>query len=208
MAFITLHATTPPIRLQVRATGDLVQMADITGGWQEITRPRRGAATRWDGYPAEKLTIPGMFDGLTGRVSVEPLIAQLERLAKPAGTLPPPELTVTGEVVPAAARRQKWVIQQIQWADKIVRPDGARVRQVFTIDLIEPSEPDLRLRVKQQKPTGTRLVPGGKKDTLEKIAVRHLKNKGRAKELLRLNAWARTTTRVFGKAVKVRVPRA
>jgi hypothetical protein len=130
----------PPLRFH------LVGDDKLTGGggrWELVERPRRRSATDWVGTDPFRLVLPLMSDGFedTGpwaENSVEGDIEWLLSWAQPtAETGIPPVFLVDGPLkVPAYNPR--WVIESIELADDAIRrADRARIRQAFTVTLLE-----------------------------------------------------------------------
>lgn len=178
------------------------------GGWDEITRPHRDAATSWAGYGARKLTVPGMFDAYGEGRSVEPAVQALDLAARPAATRPPAIVTVNGDVIPIAARATRWVIDNIDWGQDVIRRgDGHRVRQPFTLELVEHVPASLDVRVKKKTPPAMQWVTLTATDTLQTVAVRKLRDVKRAAEIGRINGIRNVRMKLrTKKRTRIRVP--
>src|SRR4051812_1893738 len=114
---------------------------DITqgyGGWDEVARPRRSPLTTFRGSPAFHLTLPLLLDGWRTNTPVERDISALEQMGRPtAADGEPPRLKIDarGSALPGQGRT--WVIDTITWGEALMNQNGDRLRQFFTLALIE-----------------------------------------------------------------------
>ncbi len=133
-----------PLRCDLRGDD---QPGGGVGGWEETEGGKRGrgAGLAFRGSPAYTLSLPLGFNGLEtagpgSRVSVEPQcrrLVNMGRSQKKAGR--PPKLHVNGLVrVPSNI---EWVIDSIEWGEQIRDASGARVQQLFTLNLIQWRKP-------------------------------------------------------------------
>jgi hypothetical protein len=144
VGWVTLTASDPPARLQVRVV-DRPNVTQGYGGWSEVQRPRRSTLTVWQAQPALRMDLPLLFDAYARGGSVERDLALLERLAGPsASDRQPPRvrLAATGLFVPHQDR--VWVIDNLAWGDAAMTAHGNRTRQQVIVSLLEYVE-DVRV---------------------------------------------------------------
>lgn len=184
---VSILSTDPPVAMKLRLGATTAQVQGGVGGWSQVERPRRKAATEWSGLPLETLTVHVLLDGYIGSVQVETEVALLKSLATPGGhtfgvTAPdtePPVLRLGG-MVPHG--NKQWVLNDIAWDEEDVVWAGLhRVRQFAVLTFLEYSDGS-PLKVKRPtaaKKSGekTRTITAKKGDTVEKIVKRELKPK-------------------------------
>lgn len=158
------------------------------GGFEEIQRPRRTAFLEWRGRSLPRLALDLVLDGWATGASQEGFIRNLERWAQPApetGNQPPP--IFVGGPVPTDPT-VPWVIDALEWGDDVLRrEDGQRVRQGFTLTLLEFVQPDLALRRSAAPKAATRTYVVKAGEHLGEIAARQLGKASRWREIARLN---------------------
>lgn len=138
VGYVTLASTDPPITVEARLWQDRPNVDSGFGGWDEIERPRRSPLTTFKGSPGLHLTLPLVLDHWTDEASIEATIRDVERLGEATssdGEPPQLRLSVTGGAIPYADRT--WVVEGIDWGDAIMSAAGDRVRQAFTLSLLE-----------------------------------------------------------------------
>jgi nucleoid-associated protein YgaU len=170
-----LRGQTPPV------------ITDGYGGWTLISRPHRLALTEWVGVNPFALAVSLLFDESVNR-NVEDDIATLEQMALPAGTSPPPVVTVAG-VVPH--RDKDWVIGNLAWDPAPIYGAAGRVRHEVTVTLLEhvsaDTIPSAAAAARGQVATATKPYTVKKGDTLVSIAARQLGDYTRWPEIATLN---------------------
>ena len=114
------------------------------GGWEDLPRPRRRAATDYVGTPAYTEVLPLLIDGTeTSRGHDTPIEGRIRTLISwgvpRKGADRPAVLRISGPLrVPASKR---WVIQDLEWGPQIRNQAGRRVQQYVTVTLKEYVEP-------------------------------------------------------------------
>lgn len=201
------------VTLTVRATGQTVvfhaseepaQFPPPQPRIQETERPGRSSATRWDGYAARRLTVPGFFDAFP-HGSVEPSVQALTMVAHPGSATRPPAVTIHGDTVPPQAALVGFYVASVEWGTPVRRQDGARCRQPFTLELVEAV--DAAVRVTVRKVQKYRLVAARDGETIQGLARRVLGDARKASVVVGLNKpWAKKAGQVIPKGRKVRVP--
>lgn len=154
MTTVTLASRKPALRVVALLNEPGVVRRPPTPGWEEIERPRRGAAIFWRGAGLPRIDLDLILDGYADGRTQEPFIRNLERMAAPASaTTPPPAISLTGPFTAAAGF--EWVIETLEFGDPVIRdPAGQRLRQGVTLtvarhveaDLIVPETPAKRVR--------------------------------------------------------------
>jgi nucleoid-associated protein YgaU len=183
---VILLSVDPPITLAAFIGPDGIELSSGYGGWSEQTRPKRRAFLRWDGAPVFRQTANLMFDGWSSNQSVQADVDDIERLATPRGTKSPPTLFLYGSAWRRAGAN--WVVDDLQFGDKIYTNDGTLVRQVLTLTLAQQTSDD-RIRLTRIAPSTTpvRTYRVRKGDTMQSIAAHQLGNASRAKDIATLN---------------------
>lgn len=201
--FISFDTRSP--KLHVRAhPGDGVPI--VTDGYatiETITRPLRRGLTRWTGSNPMQLTIPILLDGYRQGRSIEPAIADLERMAAQGGG-EPLEVTIdcTGSIVPHHDEH-KWLITGLDFGDAISSSRGRRLRQAITVTVTAAVDAKTEKSIaKRNKGSGSHArryrVKAG--DTLRSIARKVLGDPDRWVDIRRLNNIA--DPRIVGKPGK------
>jgi hypothetical protein len=212
----------------VALAGDGFAVPVGDGGWTAVARPRRRGFLEWAGLTPLTMDVPivldgyapskadnnraeRFYDGIHDRAtrlrvresfegkSIEADIRALEAMhRKPQGPLDqPPVIEVVGATVPH--RGTHWVLNGLTPGEVHRRDsDGARVRMLFTLNLMEYLEPDVLTksspakrqqdRNRQRKDNRSRRTYRVKKgDTLGKIAVAIYSERKRWHDIARLN---------------------
>ena len=197
--FISFSTRSP--RLHVRAfPGDGVPtVTDGYGTIETITRPLRRGLTRWVGSNPMQLSIPILLDGFRRGVSIEPAIADLERMAAVGGD-EPLEVTIdcTGDLVPHHDEH-KWLITGLDFGEAVSSARGRRLRQAITVQVTAVVNAATEKSVAKRGGGGTHArtyrVKAG--DTLRSIARKVLGDPDRWVDIRRLNNI--TDPRIVGK---------
>lgn len=203
--FIILQATTLVNSLQILLGDGSPSITQGYSTWEEIDRPKRKNAVEWTGEVPFKLEIPCLFDGWIAGRSVESLCNALEGIAvsRVKKGEPPSEIKISGPV-PHADR--SWHIDTIDWGDALYN-GGVRVRQAFSLNLIEKVDMPITIRERTTttKPTRFRTITTKQGENLRDIAERNLGNPQLWKQLRTIkNVGFRSY--VVPKGTKVRVP--
>lgn len=206
---VELRAPSRGLRLKALLGDGTPTPSGAVGGWEVVGRPRRRPLTLWRGTPDPiRLTIPMMLDGWP-RESVEQECQTLMVMGGLDGKdREPPELVLDGPLLYSVDRRPnwRWVIESLEWGEALRRDDGARVRQIVTVNLLVPEDDD---RIKRLKPRkgGDRAhtVHAPKGSTYEKLAAHYLGSKRYGGKLAHLNG-ARSPDHPFDKPRKVKLP--
>ena len=136
--YVRLRSNDPPCTVTARLSDTRPNVDSGYGGWTEVARPRKAPLAVWVGSTALRVSIPLLLDGWVTGQSVEPEIAQLERMATATssdGTPPRVRFTAKGAAVPHQNRL--WVIDNLAWGDALMNANGNRVRQQVTVSLLE-----------------------------------------------------------------------
>lgn len=185
----------PGSPLIAQLTGDPV-IPDIPGGWTGIARPKRRDMTDWKGQALKQMTLPLMLDGWAKQQSVEGDITRFYTLIEGNGTTPAPVISVAG---PIPLTHLKWGVNGITWGNYAIRPgDGAKVRQMLTVTLLEYVSPDVTIATaKTSSPAqqaAAKATSGSahtytvrQNDTLTSIAASQLHDYSRWTEIASLN---------------------
>lgn len=135
---------TPVIPARAGLVFDLFGEDKLTGGvggWESLGRPRRRASLGWVGTPAQMLSLPLLITGapaggsLRSARSIEPVLERLESWGLPtAATGVPVVLRVTGPTL--APPGSRWVIDAIEYGERIRDASGRRVQQILDLSLM------------------------------------------------------------------------
>ena len=166
------------------------------GGWASSDRVLQPAARWWQTQPGETLNLPGILDLYEAPASAPSIETRLTRLYLMGRTYgkhnEPPTIKLRGDIRPED-RQRKWILQDIQLADRQMDSPGVILRQYLTVALEGYYElPAVEgVSLKQTRLPGasqprTRHVRVKKGDTLRSIAVRELGASGDYKEI---QAW-------------------
>lgn len=182
---------------------------DGYGGWVEVPRPKNKPLTRWEGGPALKLKIPLLFDQKQESSPIRTWVNQVYRLGRESnGREEPDVFRLTSDAMPHSGR--KWVMvgtPEVERADR--NRDGKLIIVMMTIEVMEYVEPD-RIRFRK-RPKRMRRVVAKKGDTINKIAHRVAKGKGKkkirdlAKRMAKLNG-VRDRNKRLKTGRKIKVP--
>jgi hypothetical protein len=113
------------------------------GGWEDLARPRRRAATEWTGTPLYTYVLPLLLSGMEHQVGVDkPIESEIRALTswghRTHKTGEPPILRISGPIrVPTSLR---WVIADTAWGQQTRNRDGRRIQQYVTLTLKEHVE--------------------------------------------------------------------
>lgn len=168
-----------------------------SGGWAVVNRPKRVAATDWQGLVPNEMAIPLVFDGFLRSRSVEKDISALTLMMRTPTkqTKRPPVVRLTG---PVPHTNVRWVINGIEWGPEERRSsDGHRIRAFFTLQLLQyiPAEvlveakksPAKEAQERNPAPASNKVYTVKKGDTLSGIAGWHLGDRNRWPEIAKLN---------------------
>lgn len=141
--------------------------------FESIDRPKRKSVANWIGMDLFSMDVQAMFDGWTDDRSVEHDCAVLESFAMSRGNKGefPSPIKVTG---PVPHSNLEWYLNSITWED-VIYQDGVRVRQAFTINLLERVNMPLLVRNDaKQNQVKYRVVKVKKGWDLQRIAATHM----------------------------------
>jgi hypothetical protein len=185
---VRLYAEDGSATLIAELDEQIPKITDGYGGFEDTQVPKRKALSDWVGSNPYRMTFGLMLDGWASNTSVEPLIAQLERLARdPGGDRPPPILRAEGPL--PRSTNVRWHVESLEWGDVSLRRRGdqVRVRQQVTVGLVQHSDDDrIRLLRKPQGRVQKRYL-WRKGDKLTKIAYWWLGSSKRWREIAKLN---------------------
>lgn len=142
------------------------------GGWSVIARPRDVGMTIWDGVEPYQLTVSLMLDGFANRLSQEPALRGLQRVARGDRESPPGVVAIEG--IPSLPAKE-WVIEGIEFGDAIRRVhDMHRTRIAVDLTLREYVRPEYLTQRKATRRTSSKsvILIANKGDTAAKIAKR------------------------------------
>jgi hypothetical protein len=158
---VQVSTTTGPTHLSVTAllgpNGAVVSKG--YGGWNISTRPRATGLTFWQGAAPFEMSLQLVLDNfIQGGIvnqsggfapsTVDDDCFRLEQMALPPSRNDvPPIIDLNGAAVPRTTTR--WILQDIQWEDVERRSDGARIRQVVTLTLVQFVQ-DTRLKASKR----------------------------------------------------------
>ena len=144
VGYVRITASDPPLEITARLSDERPDVSSGSGGWDSVERPRRRPLTSWKGAPQRTLTLPLLVDGFllddqtdAGK-QIEDAISVVQRMGQPSasdGEPPQLKLHVQGGHVPYSGLT--WVVGDIAWGDALMNLDGNRVRQAFTLTLLE-----------------------------------------------------------------------
>ena len=187
-----------------------ILVTDGFGGWSEVPRPKNIPISRWVGPGALKLKIPLLFDRVKERQSIEWMVRTIFDLGREGGgDEEPPVFRLEGS---AMFLDRRWVLLETPETTNILRNrDGKLLRQEMTITVMEyvPSD-QLDFRRLPKKKVARR-IEAKKGDTINKIAQRLFKKKGKkkmrelAKEMAKLNK-IRDRNKVLKEGRTIKVP--
>jgi LysM repeat protein len=172
--------------------------------WDVIARPQKQGVTEWKGNRNRELELRLMLDRWIGGGEIEAQIEALEAMART-----PLTVRVVGPIPYWGVR---WAIQTIDYGDYLRDAGtGRRVRQDFTLHLLEYVQPDELAKIPRAKaaPKPTRTYTIVKGDDLSKIANKTLHKASRWPEIVKLNAGMRgvkLNPQKFKVGSKIKVP--
>lgn len=179
LGFVRISSTDPPVTVHARLADERPNPSSGYGGWEEVERPRRKPITTWKSQPGLQLELPLLLDGWADDRSVEHEISQVEKLGLPtAADGEPPQLKIAaaGGMVPH--QTVTWVVADLSWGDALANEQGNRVRQQFTLTLLQYVE-DIYLaqrsaanRVRKKKAAAKRKRGAAKKRVVAKRSAR------------------------------------
>lgn len=140
VGYVLISSKDPPVSVRARLWEDRPNVSGY-GGWEEVERPRRKPITFWKTQPGLKLELSLLLDDWRRGRSVERQIALVEKLALPTATDgEPPQLKITaaGGMIPYQS--VTWVVADLAWGDGLANEQGDRVRQQFTLALLQHVE--------------------------------------------------------------------
>lgn len=161
------------------------QVAGGAGGWETVERPGRRPAKWWKGGVEITQTLECCIDRdrITDELgTVERRMARLDSFTKkPGGDDHPTSLLLAGDVLdPYTAGKGLWVITNVTYGERVMRPDGDIARQMVSIDLADFTDvPTIAaVRVTRTRASASkakvRKISTRKGDTIRAIAVREL----------------------------------
>lgn len=104
--------------------------------FEEVERPKRKSAVNWVGMGVFTMDVNAMFDGWTDDRSVEHECAVLESFAMSRGGRGdfPSAVRIDG---PVPHSNLEWYLSEVSWEEDVIYVGQNRVRQSFTITLLE-----------------------------------------------------------------------
>lgn len=201
---VTFSSRSPRVTVRMFPGEGVPTVVDGYANIETITRPLRRGLTRWVGSNPTQVSIPVLFDGWRRGESVEPDIADLERMAGLAGGVATEPLNITisstGKLVPHEDDGE-WFITGIDWGEALSSASGRRLRQAATITvtriILAQSERSVAKRQQGNK-HHARSYRVKKGDTLRSIARKVLGDPDRWVDIRRLNNIS--DPRIVGKA--------
>ena len=158
------------------------------GGWEEINRPLRKAATEWTGQPLLKVTCELLFNGWATDESQQAEYNKLQEMAwaRNDSRTRPTRVKISSPTISLGAGRD-WVIADLQmgegWRDSASR----LLRQYATLVLWEYEAIDVVKKKKRKKAAKKRRYTVKRGDTLMKIAQKELGSSKKWRDLKKLN---------------------
>lgn len=160
------------------------QLSDGLGGWATVARPDNVAMTDWNGNEPYRMRLALMLDDFMEqrKQNVSRDFRSILKLGRTKNRdAQPPRFRVYGKALPINGRR--WVLENVEWGERIVRPGGRTVRQAVVLQMVEYIRPDdieIRRKRKRKGKRGksgdnekrTRHYTVKKDDTLAKIAAK------------------------------------
>lgn len=181
-----------PLTLIVMAAPD---RAGGVGGWEPSERAQQRSGKWWKGQPDDTMSwelladIDMPFAGL----SVEKRLSILRLMGvKHAGLDEPPTLKLSGDLTPADASLT-WVIEDIQYSDRLYQGDGTLQQQKVTVTFSRYNAIDeveaLSIRTTRVKGRKRRrhTIVTRVGDTLRAVAIRELGSGSRWKDIKEWN---------------------
>jgi hypothetical protein len=207
-ATVTIRDRSNGDTLTARLTGDIARVTDGYGGWEEVDRPKRKGFPDWQSAPLLRMEVPLMFDGLATDSSVQPQVDRLEKMAQVRGERQrPPTVALSG---PVPHTGTVWVIENPGWGDSSRRPDGALVRQEFTLQLLQWQDSDLvKTRPVKRRNRGMArtfaivLTRHGRAETLMELCARALDDASKWREVAKLNKITRPRHLKVGQKIRL-----
>lgn len=185
------------------------------GGWEEVPRPLKTAATKWRGRPLYTATFE-MIVG-DGSSSVEPERRLLERLGQQRGMPQPPQLRIRAATWPLGDRL--FVLNALTRSGSDVESlrgrKGRHTRFAYTVTLLQHVEADAVVirragsrseRKTKDKPREGRTYTVKAGDTLTSIAARFLGAADRWTEIRDANRKLPRDPRRLPVGFKLRIP--
>lgn len=171
------------------------------GGWEVIERPKRKSMTSWKGYGPYSLEISCMLDGFRTNLSVENDLEHLRQLMRSPKAANAGRPTIVKVIGPIPMTQLQYVVSNIDYGGTIRRSsDGARIRQILSLTLLEFVPADVAIAKKspakatQEKkktsasPTkSTKIHTVKKGDTLWVIAQQYLGSGAKWQQIANLN---------------------
>jgi nucleoid-associated protein YgaU len=143
----------------------------IEGGgarYDVVNRPRRRSVVQWNGDDPYRMLVPIMLDGWSKNQSIEGDAARINQMMHSQGELTPPVTLFIDGALPV--KGAKWVIESIDWGDRVIWGAGGRLRQDLTLHVLQYlSENILQLARKPGATTPYRVKAG---ETMAAIAAR------------------------------------
>lgn len=198
--FISFGTRSPRLHVVAKPGEGVPTVTDGYASIETVTRPLRRGLTRWTGSNPMQLSIPILFDGYRDNRSIEPKIADLEKMAAVDGG-EPMHVTIdcTGNIVPHHAEH-KWIITGLDFGEAISSHRGRRLRQAITVQVTAVVEAKTEKSIaKRNKGSGNhaRRYRVKKGDTLRTIARKVLGTPDRWVDIRRANNI--TDPRIVGK---------
>lgn len=157
------------VRLRAQRAQKRVITADLfgddslsggVGGWEsENVGKTKRPALRYTGNPGWQYQLPLIFDGAPTNASVESRCRQLQKWGRGGRRgAQPPRLLISGKLL-RAPKGIAWVIDSLEWGPQMRRPDGRRIQQQVTVNLIQwskppPPPPKKKKKKPKKKPKG------------------------------------------------------
>ena len=209
MGQFVLLADDPSLSFKAYFDETTVKVTDGYGGWEKVTRPRRRSLTVWQGRNGLALQFGFILDNYAdgSGLAVERAARALSRMGGVGlGDDEPPLLTLDANgAIPHDVKDDphlSWVLDDIDWGDSLLNPEGHRVRIQGTLTLSQFIEDQhlsrlssVQKRRKRKKAAKGKHKKGSKVkrykvkrgDTLRKIAAKLLGDADRWREIAKLN---------------------